>query len=183
MPLTKKFRPFSLAELDVTVYGGADGTTLGTPVKMDAQQTLTVEPQADEVTLTSDGQVIETVQNNKRAAVTLGAGGMHLEVVAAITGGTLTTTGTTPNQKKKLSILGTTKPPYVRIRGREILPDGLSDQVTIVHYAKFIGGPTGGGTDGQFRTTGFTGTGLPHPTSGVLLDIEQNETAAALPGT
>lgn len=171
---------FGLRQADWTPYTDATGTTLGTAIPFYGSQTATIDLQSDEVTLEGDDVTLGTSYRNKRVAISLTVAKMSPELRASLTGGTLTSTGTTPNVVKKVAILGTTSPPYGRLRFRLVTENGVSDEVYTVHYIKFITGPTFNPQSGQYSAATLTGTGISRPSTAALYDYELRETAIVL---
>ena len=109
----------------------------------------------------------------------LEGGGISLEAVKAIFGGTITETGVTPNQKKTFKKLGSDSRPYFQVEGQAISDSGGDFHCT-VYKARATGDFSGEMSDGNFWLTGAQGQGLPRSSDDVLYTFLQNETATAI---
>jgi hypothetical protein len=179
MALTVDARTFGIRQVGWYTYNvGAD--TYGSLLLFDAAQEFTVNIEADEAVLVGDDVELERIPFNRRVTVSATFGGNAMEVEAAITGAAIATTGTTPNQVKTLTLEGTDLPTYGKLVGRMVLSDAVGDYRVEIPYLRFFTGPQGSGSNGAFGTSQYSGTGIPHPVSGVLIRKIQNETAAVL---
>lgn len=178
MALTIPNRPFGLRECDFAVW---DGDSYGTAIKFDAAQEFTINIEADEAVLNGNDVQLESIPFNRRATVSATFGGSSMEAKAAVTGATLGTTGSTPNQIKKLDVKGTDIPPYGKLRGRMVNSSSLGgDNLYELPYVRFYTGPQGTSGNGAYMTEQFSGTALPHPDTSIIISQSQRETAAVL---
>lgn len=178
MALTTPNRPFGLRQCDFAVW---NGSSYGTAVAFDAAQEFTVNVEADEAILTGDDVEKERIPFNRRATISATFGGSSMEAKAAVMGATLATTGTTPNQIKKLDIKGADIPPYGKLRGRMVNSSSLGgDNLYELPYVRFFTGPQGTSGNGAFMTEQFSGTAIPHPSTDIIVSQSQRETAAVL---
>jgi hypothetical protein len=112
----------------------------------------------------------------------LESGGVSLDAVKVIYGGNVTTTGTTPAQKKQFDKIYTDARPYFAVEGQAISDSGGDFHVRL-HRCRATGDLTGDLADGQFWLTGAQGVALPDPnntTANIVYSLIQNETAVAL---
>jgi hypothetical protein len=93
-------------------------------------------------------------------------------------GGTITETGTTPNQKKTFAKVGTDSRPYFQVEGQAISDSG-GDFHVLLYKCRATGELSGELADGAFWLTGASGRALPNA-AGKLYDMIQNETAVAV---
>jgi len=103
----------------------------------------------------------------------MGSLGVPLEAYAMMTGLTVDTTGTTPNQIKTLSSSDSNRYPYFDIYGKS-LGVGADDIHVHIINAKLTEGMDAPYEDGKFTNSGFKGEALDW-------ELVQNETAATLP--
>ncbi len=171
-------RPFGLREVDITPYSSAG--VLGTRVDLPASMTLSFRPTKEEKELRGNDVVQEVVTYNKQVEWTLEAGGISLDALAVLTGGTVATAGVTPNATKTITAKGTDSESYFRIRGRAVNSSGASGTQVEILYCKVTSGPEGEFKDGEFYVTRCSGRGIPHPTSSETWKLVEQETAAAL---
>jgi hypothetical protein len=108
----------------------------------------------------------------------LESGGISLDAYKLLAGGTVTTSGVTPNLKKTYAKKGTDARPYVQIEG-QVISDSGGDMHAVIYKAKVDGSIGGEFADGQFWLTGADGHGFPNAAD-KLYDFVQNETATAI---
>jgi len=167
--------PYGLTDIKIFPLTGAD--VAGTAVAVPAGRVMTVDPTEDQVELTGYNGVVATDVSNTAADVTLEFGGTDLNVFAALGGGTVTTTGVTPNVTKtyKAGKSGVARP-YVRIIGKALA--GTGDVWIDVKKVKFQV-PGGNFNEGEFYVASFDGQAV-QDVSGELLNFIDHETAAAI---
>ncbi len=172
-------KPFGLREVDITKYN-ADGT-LGAPVRLNASQTLTFKPKKQTKKLKGDDRTIDQVTYDHEADWSIDNGGIPLDAWAILSGGTVSTTGVSPNEVKTLVKKATDVEPYFRIRGRAVNSNGgLSDTVVTLHYCKATSGPEGELKGEEYFITKCAGEAIGHPDTDEVWSVAQRETAAAL---
>lgn len=171
--------PFGLRDVKVTpLTGGAAGTSVDLP----NAQTMQFSEAEDTEQLRGDDGLVAIHGKGPTVDWQLGAGGISLEALAVMNGGTVTTTGVTPNQIKTYSKKGTDSRPYFRAEGQSISDSG-GDFHVVLYKCKSTGNVTGEQTDGSFWVTGASGTALPTTSDSKLYDFVQNETATAIAAT
>lgn len=147
---------------------------------LDAAQEFTVTVTVQESVLEGDDVEKASITRITGGSGRAGAGSLSLAAVAIIFGTNVSTSGTTPNRVSTLSITNALTPPYFKIYGMAYDDAGGAFQV-IVHKAKLSGDfelPLQ--TGDNWVTPGFDFRALAND-SGVIVDIKQLETAAALP--
>lgn len=114
--------PFGMDQLSVYVL---TGTTPGSAVPVPIGRQLSIDTNEDTKELTGFNAVQASTTTSLSGDVTLEYGGTDLAVLAAITGATVASSGTTPNVIKTLDIgsSGVTRP-YVMVIGRSLGDDG-----------------------------------------------------------
>jgi hypothetical protein len=176
--------PYGLRDVKITPYADAAATTLaGSSIDLPNSQTYSFTESTDIETLRGDDRDVAAHDKGPSVDWELAAGGISLEAYAAIAGGTVTTTGTTPNQVKRYRKLVTDVRPYFKVEGQSISDSG-GDMHTIVYRAKVTGDLTGSQEDGKFWITGAKGKGYPSLVAGTtdaVYDFVQNETTTAIP--
>lgn len=183
MPLTTIPLPYGIRDIRVTPYTDAGGSTLGTAVDLPYGRTLTFSEEEDFEDLRGDDKTITTRGKGATVSWDLENGGISLEAVVVMYGGTIATTGVTPNQIKTLTKLVTTARPWFKIEGQSISDSG-GDLHCIIYKCRATGPLQGEQADGKFFITGAKGVGLPATLSGktdVLYEFVHNETAVAIP--
>lgn len=113
----------------------------------------------------------------------LESGGISFEAMSAMYGGTVTTTGVTPNLRKRWRKLTTDIRPYFRVEGQSISDSG-GDVHGIVYRCKATDNMEGEFSDGSFFLSSGSGQGMGNLIAGAdldsLYDFVQNETVTAI---
>lgn len=168
-------QPFGLR--DVKVRGNSANA-----VDLPNARTLSFNERVKSGELSGDDQTVAVVAFADAVEWTLEAGGISLEAYAEMTGRTVTTSGTTPNQVKTLTGDGGDVYPYLKIYGKSI-GDGADDVHVKIYKAK-VTNIQGQFSDGEFFVTSCQGIAIRDTASSdKIYDIVQNETAANLPTT
>lgn len=184
MALTTIPLPFGLRDVKLTPYTDATATVLaGASVDLPNGRTLSFAESEEFEELRGDDRLVATHGAGPQVEWELEGGGVSLEAVQVMYGGTITSSGVTPNQVKKLTKKVTDVRPYFKIEG-QIISDSGGDLHAIIYRAKATDNLTGEFADGQFFLTGASGVGLPSLVVADLdkvWDLVQNETATAIP--
>jgi hypothetical protein len=172
--------PYGIRDIKVTPVSGAG--VLGTAVDLPNARTLSFSEAEEFEELTGDDKVVAVRGQGATIEWELEAGGISLEAYAVINGGTVASTGTTPNQVKTYIKKATDARPDFKIEGQAMSESG-GDFHAIIWRAKATEGVEGELTGGEFFLTAASGTGLPSKTSGQIDDLyklTQNETVTAI---
>lgn len=169
--------PYGMRDIKVTpiTANTAGAITYGTFVDLPASQTLSWNTTEDYEQIRGDDIVQGEHGNGRLVEWELAAGGLGIDAVAVIMGGTVSSSGVTPNIIKKLATVGTVAAPYFRIDGQAINDNG-GDTKVVIYRAKATGGLEMSFEDGTFMTTGISGNGYPNADN-ALYDIAVYETA------
>lgn len=180
MAVSNPALPYGMRDIKVTPISAnlVGAITYGTMVDLPAAQTLSWNTTEDYEQIRGDDIVQGEHGNGRIIEWELAAGGLGIDAVAVIMGGTVTSTGTTPAIVKKLATVGTTAAPYFRIDGQAINDNG-GDTKVVIYRAKATGGYEGAFEDATFMTTGISGNGYPNADN-ALFDIVVYETSAAI---
>lgn len=182
MPLNTIPLPYGLRDVKVTPYTTAAADTLGTGVDLPYGRTFSFTETEEYEDLRGDDKLVATHGKGGEVEWELEAGGISLEAYKAMNGGTVGTTGVTPNQIKTYSKLVTDQRPYFKVEGQAISDSG-GDFHGIVYKCKVTGNLEGSLGDGVFWLTKASGKGLPATLTGkvdYLYDFVQNETTTAI---
>lgn len=176
--------PYGLRDVKITSYTDASATVLaGSSIDLPNSQTMTFTESEDYETLRGDDRDVATHGKGPTVDWELTAGGLSMEAYAAIAGGSILSTGVTPNQVKRYRKLVTDTRPYFKAEGQSISDNG-GDFHGVVYRCKATGDVTGSQEDGKFWISGFKGKGyasLVVATADALYDFYQNETVTAIP--
>lgn len=176
MALTDPALPYGLRDVKVTPLGSDD--SLGTPVDLPAAQTFSFSEAEEFETLRGDDRDVAIRGKGPKVDFDIEAGGISLDAWKVLTGGTLTETGASPNQQKKLTKKVTDSRPYFQVEGRSI-NDVDGDTHVKVFKCKVTDTLEGEFADGQFFITSCTGQGIGNADDD-LYEITWNETAAEI---
>lgn len=184
MPLNTIPLPYGLRDLKLTPYTDFTATTLaGSSIDLPNAQTFTFTETEDYEDLRGDDRLITSHGSGAQIDWELGAGGISLEAYTAMAGGTLNTTGTTPNQIKRFRKKTTDQRPFFKIEGQAISDSG-GDVHGVVFRCRATGDLGGTFEDTKFFITEAKGIGF---ASNVPADLDyvydfiQNETITAIP--
>lgn len=173
--------PYGLRDVRLTPIG-ADGVTLGTPVDLPVAQTFSFSEAEEYTELRGDDKLVAIHGQGPTVEWELEAGGISLEAWKVLSGGTITTTGSSPTLVKSYTKKGLDQRGYFKAEGQSI-SDAGGDVHTIVYRCKCDDTLEGEFTDGEFFVTSCSGKGLPDPTTDNLYTIVLNETTTAIPAT
>jgi hypothetical protein len=169
---------------DIKLTAYTNSTTLAaSSVDLPNGRTLSFEEAEDFEELRGDDKVVATRGKGPSVNWELENGGVSLEALVVLNGGTITSTGTTPAQVKKYTKKATDARPEFKIEGQAISESG-GDFHVVLYRCKSSGGVSGSLADGAFTITSCKGTALPSKLTGsidALYDFVQNEQATAIP--
>lgn len=174
--------PFGLRDIKLSTLTAAG--VKGTGVDLPNSRTLSFEEAEDFEELRGDDKVVTRRGKGPSVEWELEAGGISLEALVVINGGTLTVSGTTPDTVKTYSKKATDQRPDFFAEGQSI-SEGGGDFHTVLYRCKADGGVTGEMADSSFWLTGASGTAFPSravATLDALYDFIQNETATDIVG-
>jgi hypothetical protein len=171
--------PFGIRDVKLTPRDPADGS-LGTFLDLPNMQKLTFEESEDFEELRGDDRIV--VKRGKGPSVSWGleAGGISLEALVVLNGGTLVVSGTTPAVKKTYTKSDTDQRPEFYAEGQAMSESG-GDVHTILYRCKMDDSFSGDFADGGFFITSASGSAIGDPDNdGAIYDFVQNQTAAAI---
>ena len=175
--------PYGLRGISLIPFTDAGATTPGTAIDLPYARTLSFGEVEDFDQLRGDDSLVATHGQGPTIEWELESGGISLDAVKIFMGGTVTTTGSTPNQIKTYTKSITDVRPYFKIEGQAISDSG-GDLHGKIYRAKMTDKLDGEFGDGVFYLTKAKGVGLGSLEAsivGKLWDFVQNETAVALP--
>jgi hypothetical protein len=181
MPLVGESLPYGLRDIKLTAYTNAT-TLAGTAVDLPNGRTMSFEEAEDFEELRGDDKVVATRGKGPAVNWELEAGGVSLEALVVLNGGTLTSSGVSPAQKKTYQKKATDARPEFKAEGQAISESG-GDFHVVLYRCKSTGGVSGSMGDGSFFITSCKGQALPSRVTAnldALYDFVQNETAVAI---
>lgn len=176
MALNDHLMTYTITDLKVIAYSG--GTLGSTLVDVPGIRSLQVTVPNEAVELRGDNAVLSVVDQGNTLEWQAEKGGMNLEVLEIIFGGTATDTGATPNEIRTYKLNATDPRPYFGFVGVTPSDDAFSDLHVFVPKAKATGNLELTAQDQEFMVPTFSGRGVQHATHG-LLQLIQHETATA----
>lgn len=176
MPLTTIPLPFGLRDVKLAPL---TVETPGTAVDLPNAQTLTFAETEDFEELRGDDATVAVHGLGATVDWELGAGGISLEALAVINGGTIAETGVTPNQVKTYSKEKTDARPYFTAIGKAISDSG-GDFWVRLYRCKATGEISGEMTDGSFWVTSCSGRAIGQDSDGLIYEFIQHETETAV---
>lgn len=176
MALNDPTIPYGLRDIKIAPIDASG--TVGTEVDLPIAQTLSFSETEEFTELRGDDVVAAIHGQGPIVEWELEAGAVSLAAWKVLTGGTLSTTGTTPDQVKKLNKKNTDARPYFQIQGKAI-NDGLGDTHVVIYKAKCTDSLEGEFADGEFFITSCSGQGI-GDADGDVWDFIWNETATDL---
>lgn len=177
--------PFGLRDVKITPYTDSTATALaGSSIDLPNGRHLTFAETESFEQLRGDDSLVAVHGAGPIVTWELEGGGVSLEAVQAMYGGTITTSGSAPNRVKQLRKLKTDLRPYFKIEG-QMISDSGGDLHAVIWRARCTDDLKGEFADGQFFLTGASGQGLGclivGGNFGAVWDFVQNETAASIP--
>ncbi len=179
MALSGHRMPYGLRDIKVATLDNAG--VKGTLVDLPAAQTLEFEETTSTQELRGDDVVKASRSSVNAVEWSLDAGGISFEAMAVMAGGTVSSTGVTPNVKKSWVRLEGESYPDFFIEGQAMSESG-GDHHQVIHRAK---ANTISGTlqDQEFWVSHAEGTGIGTLTAadvGKVWSMVANETTAAI---
>lgn len=181
MPLGTAY-PFGLRDLEIKPITNVLTEALGTLTDIPASRKFKFTDSEDYETLRGDDRDILVRGKGAKVQWELESGGYPADVAKAIVGGTLTDSGTTPNQKRDLQKKVTDARPWFRVEG-QVISDNGGDVHGTVYRCRCTSDFSFDVGDGEWYLFNVSGVGLPSlaaATVDALWDITYNETAAAI---
>ncbi len=164
---------------DLKIYPLTGETPAATGIDLPNIQTLSFSEAEDFEELRGDDGVVAVHGRGASCDWNLSAGGLNFEAMAAMYGGTVTSTGTTPAIVKTWTKKGKDVRPYFQFKGQAISDSG-GDVVVTMKKARCTGEYSGEMSDGSFWISGASGRGIPLDSDDTLWTFEHRETSAVL---
>lgn len=174
--------PYGIRDCKVFPFTDEALETVGTGVDLPNMQTLSFSEAEDFSELRGDDSLVTMRGNGSKVEWELEAGGMSLAAIKVMYGGVITITGVAPATKTVFRKKSKDARPFFRIEGQAISDSG-GDVHTIIYRCKATDNLEGSFEDGEFFTTGASGTGMPSKataTDDVLYDFIENATTTAI---
>ncbi len=156
-------------------------STYGSKVDVPRFQALEMAEEEDSTELNAGDVRVALHTSATRLTGSLTYGGINLDSLAILNGGTSgTLTGTTPNRTQTFTRRSTDNKKYFKVTA-QVYGDDAGDDHFICYKVKCSGGPTFSFSQGEFMVTAADLEGVfTAETPGKLYDIIAHETATAL---
>lgn len=176
MPLaTQGEIPYSLSDLKVYPYSaGSPGSAKDVP----GARRVEISAQIEEAEHRGDNSILAVAASISSFDLTIEVGQMNLEAIAALAGGTVTSTGTTPNQSRTLTRKSTDVIADYQIKAAT--PSKTADggsAVLVLPRCQWVGGPSYAMADNEFPVIEISARAIPDA-SAVLYKFEQHESSS-----
>lgn len=185
MAITDTALPFGLRDVKITPYTSAALTTLATPIDLPYGRTFSFTEAEDFEEMRGDDKLISVRGTGSGVDWEIEAGGMNFEAMAAMYGGVVTESGTTPAIKRSWIKKTNDERPYFKVEGQAISDSG-GDVHCILDRCRATDDLEGEMADGGFWLTGASGRALPSLQTGrldVIYEFVHNESVTAIPAT
>lgn len=169
--------PYGLRDVKITPIDASG--TLGTALDLPNSRTFSFEENEDFEELRGDDKVVATRGQGATVSWELESGGISLEAYAAMSGATVVESGVAPATVQTLTKLGVDAKPRFQVEGQAISESG-GDFHVVLPNCKATESLSGELADGAFWLTSASGTAIADPTSDVVFEFVQNETATAI---
>lgn len=176
MALNDHLITYTITDLKVIAYSG--GTLGSTLVDLPGIRSCQITLGNEAAELRGDNKLLSVVDQGNTLEWQFEAGGMDLETLEIILGGTATDTGSTPAEIRTLKVNGDDARPYFGFVGVAPSDDGSGDLHIFVPKAKAAGNFELTAQDQEFATPTISGRAVNHDTHG-LIQLIQHETATA----
>lgn len=162
--------PYGLRDVKLRPYTDLSATVLGAAyVDLPYAQTFTFRDTEEYTDLRGDDKLVTSHGQGSQVNWSLASGGISLEAYAAIAGGTVNTTGVTPNIVKTYKKNITNQRPFFRVYGQSISDSG-GDMWGVVYLCRATGEIGGDFADGGFFITQCQGLGFANRVNDATLD-------------
>lgn len=184
MPLSHVTKLFAVK--DAKVYplltdpaGGS--ATYGSGLDVPGIKSLELSGDIETKDLRGDNQLLDSDSVLMNVNLKVSHAKLSLDVQAALLGGAVSDSGTTPNQKASWSLAGATKLGVFKIEAINVSADPVLGNVRMVfHKCRLASYPGGGFVEEDYAIPQFDVRTLPLISNDKWIDVEINETAAVL---
>lgn len=183
MPVTRETVTYDVHDFKVYPLLTDPGTgpsptpTYGPAIDVPGIAEVSMDPNLLTQELKGDARIIAKKGRTDKITGSATYGKLSLNVLAAVLSGTVTDSGSTPNQKAKYSLKGANSLPYFKCEFviNDVEP-GLGNVLVRQHKCQLTGGTLLGQSSDEFGQPSFEWEAIPLDSTDDLLDIEFNET-------
>lgn len=186
MSLTRIVRILELQDARISPMtadtGGAP--TYGASVDLPGIVKIKLTPVMESKELFGDNALLDVWSKVTKVEAEIECAELSLDAMRIIMGGTVSLTGTTPNQRQTFALRGTdTLPGYFRIQGCWLYTGtGAGDTHIVLYKVKATEAPSfeAQGSDGDFGMVSFKVVAIPAISNSNWFDVMINETATPI---
>jgi hypothetical protein len=181
MPLPTETKLLELKDVKISpLTSDANPPVYGTAVDVPGIQTLEITPKIASKELRGDDKVLDVWARCESIDWKWSCAKLPLAVLDILLGGSVTTSGTTPNQKQTYALAGADRPGWFKIEGQvAYVEEGLGDVHVVLYKCKCTGGAAFGVGD-DFAKLEASGVAIPLSATDKLFDVVFNETATEI---
>jgi hypothetical protein len=182
MPLPTTVKLMELADAKIAKMTADSGTspTYETAIDLPGIVKVGVAPKAEIKKLYGDSKLLDIYQKTTEVELDVECAELSLEALKVLMGGSVTTSGTTPEQTATYSLTAAdSTPPYFKLEGQWLYAgDGVGDVHIVLYKCKVTDPPQVEVNDvsGNFGTVKFKAIALPADSNDKWFDIVVNET-------
>ncbi len=171
--------PFGLRQVKLVPLDAAGAEVTASAVMLPASRTFSFSEAEDFENLDGDDMRVASHGSGPTVSWDLEGGGISLEVWKILSGGTITSSGTTPAIVKTFTKKTSDSRPYFNVYGRAVSDSGGDFQM-VVYRCKADGDLEAELSNGSFLLTSASGTGMGNLSDQKLYDFLHRETAVPL---
>lgn len=186
MPLPTTVKMMELADAKIAKLTADSGTapTYDVSVDLPGVTKITVSPKAETKKLYGDSKLLDVYQKTTEVELDVECAELSLDAIKVLLGGTVTTSGTTPNETVTYSLKAeNSTPPYFKLEGQWLYAgDGIGDVHIVLYKCKVTDPPQVEVNDasGNFGTVKFKAIAIPADSNGSWYEIVLNESKTAI---
>lgn len=182
-PVTKLYAVEDCKISKITADPAGGTTTYGTAIDVPGIKEVGIGGDISSVELRGDNTLLDSNSTFTKGTVSISHAKLSTAVLAVILGGTVTDSGTTPNQTSSYVRSNTESLNYFKIEAKT--PAGGADAVTgdvhfILHKCILTSFPDIGLAEEDYKIVSFEATAMPLISNGDWIEIVNNETAVAI---
>ena len=170
-----------IAKLTGDTSGGS--ATYASIIDVPGIKTLEISGTVDTKQLRGDNQLLDQISLLTGVSVAVSHAKISFDVLAVIAGGTVTDSGSTPNQKATWDLLGTDRFSYFKIEARTPV-DGADpvggDLHFVLHKCQITDFPSIGNAEEDYRIVSFNAAATPLISTNKWITAVLEETATAI---
>lgn len=167
---------------EMTADAGSE-PTYGTGILVPGTTKLGIKPEMVSAELEGEGTLLDVFSKMKSAEVSIDLAYLNMQLAAILTGVTVATTGTTPNQVTTMDVTKNSRPKWFKIEGRWMYPGlGLGSVNFTLYKCKATdpGAIEIEDANGDFGKPTVVAKVIPTISTGKIYSVAANETAALL---